>query len=56
MPFSRPKFTAVGATCRPCGAKKAQNWPLYRRFVLRAMLPVTSIIYYGHLPFDKFGT
>jgi len=43
-----PNFTPIGATCRPCGAKKPQNWPLSKlntgRFALRAMLPVTNAL------------
>jgi len=39
-----PNFTPIGATCRPCGAKKPQNRPLSKlntgRLALRAMLPV----------------
>jgi len=25
VPSSTPNFTPIGATCRPCGAKKTQN-------------------------------
>jgi len=43
-----PNFTPIGATCRPCGAKKLENRPLSklnnRRFVLHAMLPVEKHI------------
>jgi len=28
VPSSVPNFTPIGATCRPCGAKKLQNRPL----------------------------
>jgi len=42
-----PNFTPIGATCRPCGAKKPQNRPLSKlntgRLALGAMLPVTKI-------------
>jgi len=27
VPSSVPNFTSMGATCRPCGAKKPQNQP-----------------------------
>jgi len=48
VPSSMPNFTPIGATCRPCGAKKPgekpQNRPLSKldtgRLALRAMLPV----------------
>ena len=46
VPSSMPNFTPIFATCRPGGAKKAQNRPLSnlnnRRFALRAMLPVNN--------------
>jgi len=45
-------FTPIGATCRPCGAKKPQNRPLSnlnkRRFALRSMLPVNKAIRSKH--------
>jgi len=44
VPSSTPNFTTIGATCRPCGAKKPQNRSLSKlntgRLALRAMLPV----------------
>jgi len=46
---SVPKFTPIGATCRPCGAKNlkiALSKLNNRRFALRTMLPVN----YGDLP------
>jgi len=42
VPSSLPNFIPIGATCRPCGAKKTENRPLSKlntgRFALRAML------------------
>ena len=42
--FLHAKFHPIGATCRPCGAKKTSKRPLSKlntgRLALRAMLPV----------------
>jgi len=42
---SVPNFTPSGAACRPCGAKNLKI-DLWRRFALRAMLPVMAKVLY----------